>query len=146
VEGCAGTGALRRMANRWPAQVVVGTCDASTLLFCWRAVAADWLFRGSVHRSTRRVQWLWGLGSGWLVNAVAIVAASRLRNWRRRNEGGEQRQRSSTSTAAPAAPVAQGPLKIMERQASKASRETRAPGWGWMTWTTSFRKSKPALH
>jgi hypothetical protein len=86
------------------------------------------------------------LALGWLVNAVAIVAASRLRNWRRRNEGGEQRQRSSTSTAAPAAPVAQGPLKIMERQASKASRETRAPGWGWMTWTTSFRKSKPALH
>ena len=46
---------------------------------------------GTFH--AEQVKWLWLRGS-WLVDAVAIVAASRLRNWRRGNEGRTRRTRS----------------------------------------------------
>jgi hypothetical protein len=60
------------------------------------------------------------LALGWLVNAVATVAASRLRNWRGKTRA-ESRGRgpAPVQQRPPAAPVAQGPLKIMERQAGR---------------------------
>jgi hypothetical protein len=53
------------------------------------------------------------------VNAVATLAASRLRNWKCTSSTGQKQVHKI----------------IMERQKTVAS-----PGWAWMTWMTNNRK------
>jgi hypothetical protein len=130
-------------------QVVIGTCDASLVWIendcdC-RRLALQRVSREraqylSIDRSRQRA----AAAGSWPVNAVALwqLAVSDTTVPRE----GETTAEEQVQAPAPAAhrqqlPVAQGPLKIMERQAGRQARATRAPDWGWMTWMTNTRKA-----
>ena len=123
-------------ANRWPAQVVIGTCDASLLWIendcdCHRLAlqrvpreTAQYL---SIDRSRQRA----AAAGSWLVNAVTLwqLAVSDTTVPREGETTAEE------PVQAPAAhrqqlPVAPGPLKIMERQAGKQEQLEPQTGAG----------------
>lgn len=126
-------------ANRWPAQVVIGTCDASLVWIendcdCHRLalqrVSRERAQYLSIDRSRQRA----AAAGSWPVNAVALwqLAVSDTTVPRE----GETTAEEQVQAPAPAAhrqqlPVAQGPLKIMERQAGKPEQLEPQTGAGW---------------